>query len=46
MYVPPDEQIQSVGEINMTFEGDTMKGAMHTNHGEDVAAVVNPIFQG
>ena len=40
MYVPPDEPIQELGEVNMNFEVDG-NGQPHA----DDAACVNPIYQ-
>ncbi|KAL5018741.1 hypothetical protein ScPMuIL_004463 [Solemya velum] len=44
MYVPPDEVIHDLGEINMTFEGETVT-AQHTGATEGVASAVNPVYK-
>lgn len=44
MYVPPDEPVKELGEINMTFEGETVQ-AQHTGATEGVASAVNPLYQ-
>ena len=42
MYVPPDETVQDLGEINMNFQGDTTtpRGASVVGAG----TVVNPVY--
>jgi hypothetical protein len=42
--IPVDEPVQELGEINMTFEGDTVQ-AQHTGATEGVASAVNPMYQ-
>ena len=44
MYVPPDEPVQDLGEINMTFEGETVQ-AQHSGASEGVVTAVNPVYQ-
>jgi ribosomal protein L36 len=42
MFIPVDEPVQELGEINMTFEGDTVQ-AQHTGATEGVASAVKTI---
>ncbi|XP_036359179.1 uncharacterized protein LOC118763608 [Octopus sinensis] len=44
MYVPPDEAERDLGEINMTFEGDTLRRVEHQGADPGVASAVNPLF--
>ncbi|KAK3090621.1 hypothetical protein FSP39_013220 [Pinctada imbricata] len=44
MYVPPDEAVQDLGEINMVFDEGNLT-AQHTGAGEEVTSAVNPIYQ-
>jgi len=43
MYVPPDEPIQELGEVNMNFEVDGDGHVQQPN--ADDTACVNPIYQ-
>ena len=38
MYVPPDETVQDLGEINMNFQGDA------TPRGAGAGTVINPVY--
>lgn len=44
MYVPADEAERELGEINMTFEGDTLRRVEHQGADPNVASAVNPLF--
>ena len=44
MYVPADEAERELGEINMTFEGDTLRRVEHQGADPSVASAVNPLF--
>lgn len=44
MYVPPDEAVQDLGEINMVFDDGNLT-TQHTGAGEEVTSAVNPIYQ-
>lgn len=45
MYVPPDEAVQDLGEIDMTFTQDHPVDAHHIGASAGVDAAINPIFQ-
>lgn len=45
MYVPPDEAVQDLGEINMTFEGENVVAAEHIGGDQGITSAVNPIYQ-
>jgi hypothetical protein len=45
MYVPPDEAVQDLGEINMTFEGENVVSAEHIGGDQGITSAVNPIYQ-
>ncbi|XP_041364043.1 protocadherin Fat 4-like [Gigantopelta aegis] len=47
MYVPPDETVQELGEINMNFEGDLGPPPLSNSGPAHGSAVIrNPIYQG
>lgn len=45
MYVPPDEAIQSYGEVGLHLHGDGLVDVQHTSHDPGVVAAVNPVYQ-